>query len=106
MKKATLRQESSPNSSHSHNNTAFELVVTVNQSINKAVCITTTTQAQTDAIKTYCARFNCLFANAESHTDESFNAGFAGIVETALMIWEACEAGTVSIAYRQEAQQL
>lgn len=99
-KKAT--PESSPKTSHDNNTIAYELVGLVNEAISQAVFITTTTEEQTTAIANYCERLHTLFANVDSHTDQSFSEEYNGIIATALMIWEACESGAVSIAYRQE----
>lgn len=84
---------------------AAELVGTVYQAISNALVITATTQAQADAITSYCERLNALTGSIDARSQKSFEAEFAEIAEVALMIWEACEAGTVSIAYRRELPQ-
>jgi len=100
--KKKAASKSSPKTSQPDNTIAFELVGLVNEAISQAVFITTTTEEQTTAIANYCERLHTLFANVDSHTDQSFSDEFNGIIATALMIWEACESGAVSIAYRQE----
>lgn len=96
------RPKSSPKTSQPDNTIAYELVGLVNEAISQAVFITTTTEEQTTAIANYCERLHTLFANVDSHTDQSFSEEYNGIIATALMIWEACESGQVKIAYRQE----
>ncbi|RHW22682.1 hypothetical protein [Pseudomonas jilinensis] len=103
--KKKANQKASPKNTHPDNTIAFELVGLVYQAISNAVCITTATKAQTDAITGFCIRLDTLFDNIERHTDQSFSDEFNAIIATALMIWEACESGTVSIAYRQEVLQ-
>ena len=96
-----VQQAGSNNYNSSIDDVASELVGTVYQAIQNAVVISTTVAAESKAVADYCLKFEDLIARSDQHNDKSFNAAYAELIAMALYIFNACEAGTVVIGYKQ-----